>query len=177
MILCVVEGCQQDKHPKAGYGLCSTHYWRKYREENRSRLDSNYKEWKTKRGSRWARMPERERNELRAHNARRRALTKGTQVFIVTMSDLNKLRALYRFCCAYCSSKTPVPHWDHVTPLVLGGTHSIGNLLPSCETCNKSKGSATLTEWRYALLKGLPVPRHNYRKFLFTDSIRREATS
>lgn len=51
--------------------------------------------------------------------------------------------------CAYCD----VPlngnyHIDHVQPLSRGGSNFIENIVISCPTCNLSKGSKTLEEWR-----------------------------
>lgn len=37
---------------------------------------------------------------------------------------------------------------DHVVPLSRGGRHSIGNILPACESCNLSKHASYLVEWR-----------------------------
>jgi 5-methylcytosine-specific restriction endonuclease McrA len=41
--------------------------------------------------------------------------------------------------CVYCGG--PAEHIDHVVPLARGGAHAIGNLLPACAECNKSKGA------------------------------------
>lgn len=49
--------------------------------------------------------------------------------------------------CVYCGSGRDL-HCDHVHPVALGGSHDIGNLATSCATCNLSKGSKTLAEWR-----------------------------
>jgi hypothetical protein len=50
--------------------------------------------------------------------------------------------------CAYCQS--PADTLDHVLPLIRGGTNYEGNLAPACRSCNSSKSSKTITEWRYA---------------------------
>lgn len=51
--------------------------------------------------------------------------------------------------CAYCKKELDFKevHWDHVIPLVRGGTNFIANLRPSCKFCNTSKGSKLLSEW------------------------------
>lgn len=49
--------------------------------------------------------------------------------------------------CAYCGRAAKLTE-DHVVPLIRGGRHTIGNLLPSCQPCNSSKGSSLLVEWR-----------------------------
>ncbi|HAT1242480.1 TPA: HNH endonuclease [Corynebacterium striatum] len=38
---------------------------------------------------------------------------------------------------------------DHVVPLSRGGKNTIGNALPACQSCNSSKHSKLLAEWKY----------------------------
>lgn len=47
--------------------------------------------------------------------------------------------------CAYCGG--PHEHWDHVKPLSKGGLHMLGNLRPSCRSCNLRKGSKLPEHW------------------------------
>jgi hypothetical protein len=52
--------------------------------------------------------------------------------------------------CAYCGGEKTT--WDHMRPLVLnhrptGFISEIANLVPSCGTCNSSKGTKKLSEW------------------------------
>ena len=49
--------------------------------------------------------------------------------------------------CAYCGSKDKI-EMDHVVPLSKGGRHAIGNLLPACFSCNRSKRARFLSEWK-----------------------------
>jgi 5-methylcytosine-specific restriction endonuclease McrA len=42
--------------------------------------------------------------------------------------------------CTYCGQ--PANHVDHVVPRSKGGTDDLGNLVSSCEGCNKSKGGS-----------------------------------
>jgi len=74
---------------------------------------------------------------------RRRALKRNNGVFKITDSEL---RRLYASPCAYCGA--PSKHLDHIVPIYRGGTHSIGNLTGSCASCNLSKGSKFITEWK-----------------------------
>jgi hypothetical protein len=46
--------------------------------------------------------------------------------------------------CVYCDG--PAETWDHLQALVLGGQfsghgHQLGNLVPSCKSCNSKKGN------------------------------------
>ena len=48
--------------------------------------------------------------------------------------------------CFYCGGLPETV--DHVIPLKRGGTNYEGNLVPCCRSCNGSKWSWTLMEWR-----------------------------
>lgn len=48
--------------------------------------------------------------------------------------------------CVYCGQ--PAEHVDHVRPLARGGREQLGNLVPACGRCNRSKHDLLLTEWR-----------------------------
>lgn len=47
--------------------------------------------------------------------------------------------------CVYCGG--PFEHVDHVLPVSRGGTDDVENLVPSCTSCNTSKGDRLLDEW------------------------------
>lgn len=50
--------------------------------------------------------------------------------------------------CAYCKDTVGPFHLDHVHPWALGGSNDPDNLTVCCSSCNWSKGSKTLSEWR-----------------------------
>ncbi|WP_157810308.1 HNH endonuclease [Vibrio sp. HA2012] len=58
--------------------------------------------------------------------------------------------------CGYCGTAldiepSPKPNSftvDHVVPVSRGGKHDIDNLIPACRTCNGSKNTKTLSEFR-----------------------------
>lgn len=69
----------------------------------------------------------------------------------------------YKGKCAYCGNKVDYDkmHVDHIVPLyrkwtqkeldeygITKGTNNIDNLNPSCATCNISKSTFTLENWR-----------------------------
>lgn len=43
--------------------------------------------------------------------------------------------------CAYCLRSNQKLTLDHVIPLAKGGAHDVSNIVPACESCNKSKGA------------------------------------
>jgi 5-methylcytosine-specific restriction endonuclease McrA len=73
----------------------------------------------------------------------RRARLQQSKMFLVTNLEIKKLMTRP---CMYCGGKAE--HVDHVIALSRGGSHSIGNLVSSCATCNLSKGSKTIMEWK-----------------------------
>lgn len=49
--------------------------------------------------------------------------------------------------CVYCGTEDGPFHLDHVTPWVLGGRHSVKNLVVACAQCNRSKGAKPINAW------------------------------
>ena len=83
----------------------------------------------------------------RARDARR-----GHPALPYTARDWRRILHHYRHACAYCGSRDRIEK-EHVIPLSRGGIDSIGNVVPACFSCNRSKHAKLLIEWR--ALKGL----------------------
>ena len=64
----------------------------------------------------------------------------------------NRLRELVKnrdgVTCQYCGKFAPDGAADHVIPLARGGTDSIDNLIWSCSSCNQSKGTNDIEDWK-----------------------------
>lgn len=88
-----------------------------------------------------------------------------------------EVRKKFKGRCAYCGVKLTVMHIDHIIPLQRGytreeadkygiakGTNDISNLNPSCPSCNISKGTFTIDQWRQELI-------------LKVDRLRRDSTN
>ena len=56
---------------------------------------------------------------------------------------------IYGRRCYYCpaTEEEAFIEIDHIVPLARGGDNEFLNLLPACETCNRSKGIKTMGEW------------------------------
>lgn len=88
----------------------------------------------------------------RARHRKRRALLAAADFDEHTAEDLAESwadRGLWS--CVYCGGEAE--HADHFVPLALGGTHSIGNLVPACADCNTRKGA--LDPWTFLEAEGL----------------------
>lgn len=83
-----------------------------------------------------------------AKHAERRAAIKA---FDVSPRDLERIRDRQAGKCAICACSLFVngEHIDHITPLALGGRHSIGNLQLLCVECNLKKGDRPMAALRY----------------------------
>jgi len=77
------------------------------------------------------------------YSANRRARKKQNGIFVISKKDIGKLLTKP---CFYCGGQSNCI--DHIVPLSLGGTHSIGNIIQSCSMCNMSKGGKLLAEWK-----------------------------
>jgi 5-methylcytosine-specific restriction endonuclease McrA len=85
---------------------------------------------------------------------KRKALLTGNGVYRVSAKDWQRELERHNNRCFYCRSEG-VLTMDHVVPASRGGTHSVGNLVPACKSCNSSKRDRTIMEWRMKL----PSPR------------------
>jgi 5-methylcytosine-specific restriction endonuclease McrA len=65
---------------------------------------------------------------------RRRARLAKNGVYNIIPKDLRRLK---NSPCFYCGQKADT--LDHIVPVVKGGTHSIGNLVSACRSCNSRK--------------------------------------
>jgi 5-methylcytosine-specific restriction endonuclease McrA len=122
-------------------------YWsnlERVREGRKIRYDRNRARWILE-AKKWKqRNPEMARESDRISVHKRRARLQENGVYQITPKDI---RRLYQSECIYCQSLDEI-NLDHVIPIARGGRHSIGNLAPACRSCNQSKGSKTITEWR-----------------------------
>jgi 5-methylcytosine-specific restriction endonuclease McrA len=107
-----------------------------YRQENSQRRTATAKAWNQTNRDRY-------RNNVAKSHIKKR----GTQVFVI----LNKeMKALYASSCYFCDSREKIT-MDHIIPLSRGGRHSIGNLQPLCKSCNSSKKTRFISEYKYYL--------------------------
>lgn len=109
--------------------------------ERRARIRNAADTWRTAH-------PDETKTHRKIDEARRRARKHEAGVWRVTPRDIARLVARFDSRCAYCRV-AKWEHIDHVIPISRHGRHSIGNLLPACHSCNQSKTSKTLVEWRY----------------------------
>ncbi len=121
----------------------------KYKSENKLAFAASQKRYRETHRS-----LQRERTNLwRAKNPHlvreqkyKRRLVEGVDKKYVSAKEI---RTLLSKPCFYCG--VPSSQIDHVVPFAKGGRHSIGNLVPACGACNRSKGASFIVEWKRRL--------------------------
>jgi 5-methylcytosine-specific restriction endonuclease McrA len=94
----------------------------------------------------WARDYRRAHPEIGRRAARERKHKKRANGGYVSERDWKRLLIRYGGRCAYCRVELAIEQ-DHVIPLIRGGRHTIGNILPTCRSCNGAKFTKLLVEW------------------------------
>ena len=69
----------------------------------------------------------------------------------LTAVQWNQIKEEFNGECAYCGEKKPLTQ-EHFMPLSKGGEYTHNNIIPSCQSCNSSKGATNFLEW-YPLFK------------------------
>lgn len=93
----------------------------------------------------------RENKEQHFEYARkRRALKMKATVNLKAINEfIRRVKSKPTVICYYCGSDVPTNamHFDHIIPLIKGGSHSVENLCASCPTCNLTKNASTIKAW------------------------------
>jgi 5-methylcytosine-specific restriction endonuclease McrA len=122
--------------------------WRsKYIEANRdqiaatarTRFKEAYPRYKARRAQRHREWMQHHPEYARARVKRYRAMKLSAGRCDLTSGQWEAIKALYRYCCAYCGQPTAHLTQDHVVPLSRGGDHTAANVVPACGSCNSRK--------------------------------------
>ena len=76
----------------------------------------------------------------------RRARKQQNGVYRIRDQDIRELFERFGGLCAWCRGREAT-ELDHVAPIKRGGYHGMGNLLPACRRCNRSKGDEEPWTW------------------------------
>jgi len=91
----------------------------------------------------------------------RKARLLSVPVYRFTEKDWRRLKARYRQCCAYCGRPSRELQREHVLPLIRGGPHGVGNIVPACPRCNYGKRTGLAIEWKVRLQQEGVIPHLN----------------
>ena len=62
----------------------------------------------------------------------------------LTSDEWKWIKTKYKNKCAYCGEKKKLT-MDHIIPISKGGHHTIGNIVPACQSCNAQKGTKLMS--------------------------------
>lgn len=68
----------------------------------------------------------------------------------ISRSEMIKRWSVFDCSCAYCGHKPVNPaelEVEHVVPISQGGPHTLSNIVPACNACNRSKSKHDMTKW------------------------------
>ena len=121
--------------------------WRADNKEGTKQYDVLYRELNRdivrKKKSVWRRENP---HKVAASTARYRTRRSDNGVRLVYYTEIAAIAAMP---CTACGAAGP-SEVDHIIPLARGGSHSIGNLMPLCKSCNASKNDLLYIEWKYS---------------------------
>lgn len=81
----------------------------------------------------------------------RRALEFG-RLERILFDEWEKLKSLYKNICLCCGASNVLLTMDHVVPLSKGGSNTIDNIQPLCQSCN-SKKRAKIIDYRISYVE------------------------
>lgn len=105
-------------------------YARAWYEENHDRHLQHRREWRF-------RNPE----KVKMYWQKRYARKRGSVINDFTVEQWQLLLQIFESRCAYCLKFMDKPTQDHVVPLSKGGSHTLTNIVPACQSCNSKKGT------------------------------------
>ena len=107
---------------------------RAYREANRDKVKDWIKVWR-----------EANRDKTRKHNQQRKA-KKRNLPSTFTLEQWEATVQCFSNRCAYCGKESPLAQ-EHFIALSKGGEYALANIIPSCQSCNSSKGTKSFSIW------------------------------
>lgn len=120
---------------------------RRYWRENPEAKREHDKQWR--RASWWLRYQIKPDLRLytRQKSKRRKALMKEQIGIQLTGRQVRSRFEQFGNACAYCGAGGVELHIEHVVPISQGGTHTLGNVIPACQSCNFSKAANQVEAW------------------------------
>jgi len=82
----------------------------------------------------------------------------------LTAAQWEEIKNAYDHRCVYCGRKMKRLTQDHITPLSKGGSHTLANVVPACQSCNSKKhAKAPLVPVQPLLLTLAPAKSYTRR--------------
>ena len=112
----------------------SKEYNKVYYIQNKIKRNENAKQWRL-------RNPEKKKIIDQNRRSRKRQL-----IATLTESQWENIKKYFNYTCVYCGEEKPLTQ-DHFIPVTKGGEYTHNNIIPSCKSCNSSKGNKDFFNW------------------------------
>lgn len=168
-------------HPEMRKNQCKKHYY-KYKEKmniySRERYQKDkeriktvhqkYRETHKQERSESAKAYKLKRPEIGVGISQRRRANLRKLPATLTTEQWEQIKQKFDYKCCYCGKKEELTQ-EHFISVTNGGEYTHNNIIPSCQSCNSSKGSKNFFEW-YPIQKQYSKSRENkILKFLNCD--------
>ena len=121
--------------------------WQKNNPEKVKIRNKKYREANPEKEKAYGRLyRQNNRERIKIKDARYRNRIRQAHQSAYTREDITFLCRKFGNACAYCGAKSKL-HIDHWHPIYHGGTDTLGNLLPCCQSCNSSKRDREGRTW------------------------------
>lgn len=129
-------------------------YSRQYHQENKEELNKSSREWyqenKETHAEYMKKHYQENREQYRMNKQRRRARVDKLP-HTLTDDEWEETKELFNNSCAYCGIHQEdideALNREHIVPVVNDGGFTKENIIPSCNSCNSSKGTRDMEEW------------------------------
>lgn len=126
---------------------------RQYRSDNREKVLDGLRRYYIANKEKFAQYKRdwlsrnKDKKTVQVHRRRARKMQVANSL---SVSDWNEILESYGNKCVYCNS--PATEQDHLIPFFSGGGNVPENVVPSCKTCNVTKGKKSLLNFLYYML-------------------------
>jgi len=120
-------------------------YNTEHEAEQREQRRKNYIKNPEKIINRTKRYREKNLDKYCVYSQNRRAL-KLLLPHTLTTQQWDNIKQAFDNKCAYCGKQLPLTQ-EHFIPLSKGGEYTNNNVIPSCQSCNSSKGNKLFEKW------------------------------
>lgn len=131
---------------------------KQYHEDNREYILSKNREYYQDNKEQileWNRQYNKENPHIARQGGQRRKARVEKLPYTLTVEEWDNLKLYFDNSCAYCGMAeekhlkkfNEILHQEHFIALSNGGEYTHNNIIPSCKSCNSSKGNKDFFEW------------------------------
>lgn len=125
---------EQHKENHKKWALANMEHLRQYRKENFEHHKKVSQIWSAK-----------NKDRTNTKEQKRRSLKRQLPSTLTT-EQWGNMKQHFNNSCAYCGEEKPLEQ-EHFFPLIKGGEYAVSNIIPSCGSCNRSKGPKDFFIW------------------------------